>query len=615
MPGLFGLWKCKPVQDSEQLKQVLNLQASSMCRHDEYYIDFEVFNNRCGLGRIHVGILDQQKQPLLSTDGRYALFMDGEFYNQSDLCSRFLGQSCWAGTDAELALAIYQETEWEWIRDVNGQFALAVYDKETGRLQLVMDRFGLHPHYMHEDIHGVSFAPEVKAIIADGSVSCKVDPLALREFFTFGYLLEDRTWIKGIRLLPSASITTIDDSGIRSETYWSWDDIHRESALELEDAAEELGMLWIQAVRRRIDGKRIGLTLSGGLDSRSVLAAIPKSYKPLHAITFGVPNCDDYRLAHRAAMVKGAEHHFFPISEDNWPRHRPEAVWWTDGHLGLMDMHGVHTLDAIRKYYDVNLHAFAGDLIMGGSYLQESFLNNVPANLASEIYRNMRIKNRLFAEGILFDHLAAIAGRYSTTDAFFLQNRVRRFTLNGPLMLNAYIFDRKVVHDNNLAAFCYSLPDEFRYQSMVYKKMLLKYFPELYKTIPWQKTGLPISASNSRYRFHNFIGRVESKVRHEASKRGIYLSGRQRNYSDYDRWTRTEPGRSLIITMLSSRNALWQDYLPTDSARRLVQDHMNGSSLDAQGVLLLLTFEIWLQRLHRDDLSENIEIDKSGILM
>jgi len=594
---LFGVWRRRPAGEPGDLQRTLTRQADSMRRHDGFHVDLRDLDGRCGMGRVHLGVLDRGRQPFLSDEGRYALCFDGELYDRGTLCKQHLGRPGWEGDDASLVMALFLEVGWEWLARANGQFAAALYDQQTGGLQLVTDRFGLRPLYCYERPDEVVFAGEVKAILAVGG-DFRVDPVSVQEFFSFGQFLEDRTWVGGVRLLPPASVTTLGPNSIETRTYWAWDRVQpRPDSMDVEDAVDEMGRVWIQAVERRVDERRIGLLLSGGLDSRAVLASIPERVEQLPCVTFGVEGCEDHRIAARVAAIRGAQHHFIPISQDNWLVPRLEAVWWTDGGIGIHHLHGIVVVDLLRRtgLFDINMHAFAGDLIFGGSYLLPEFVGARPRDVSARIHKKMRLRNRFFEEDALFDHLSRIIEKYDRTDYFFLNNRVRRFTMNGPLKLETYLFDRKPTFDNDAMEFCYSLPDEWRYMSTTYNRMLLRRFPEYYRDIPWQKTGLPITAGELKHKLYGFARRTERKVRREAGRIGINLPGGQ-DYTDYDRWTRADPGRTMILDALLSPEARWPEHVERDRALPTVRAHFDGRDSHSDAVLLLFTFETWLQR-------------------
>ena len=86
--------------------------------------------------------------------------------------------------------------------------------------------------------------------------------------------------------------------------------------IDVDEVAEELGRLFIDAVNRRCNQKGIGVCLSGGLDSRAILAAMPNRQEPIHTITFGKRGCDDIRIASKVAKIKGASHHVVPAHQE-----------------------------------------------------------------------------------------------------------------------------------------------------------------------------------------------------------------------------------------------------------------------------------------------------------
>jgi asparagine synthase (glutamine-hydrolysing) len=326
---------------------------------------------------------------------------------------------------------------------------------------------------------------------------------------------------------------------------------------------------------------------------------MPEGKHTIHAVTFGRPGSDDIRFAARAAALKNARHHVHMLNEHNWFLPRLKGIWWIDGQLNLLHMHGIDIAQNMRQFYALRLHGFAGDLILGGSYLEPEFINQQPANVADRIFRFMRRSNSLYNKQALMAHLRDKLDTYPTTDSFFLQNRVRRFTSNGPRLSESFAFDRKPTYDNALMEFCYALPDKFRYQSNVYKHMLLMYFPEYFRTIPWQKTGIPITAGKQRTWLAYQSRRVWRKAHSVGATLGIRLPDHI-SYTNYEHWARTEPARSFIRAMLLNPAAHWRAYVPVESTDRLIQDHLSYiGKTTAEDILLLLTFEIYLNQLDR----------------
>ena len=112
--------------------------------------------------------------------------------------------------------------------------------------------------------------------------------------------------------------------------------------------------------------------LSGGLDSRAIVAALTDDAAPFQMATFGQDHSAHIAIAARVARVRGGEHHVQNLSPANWIEERFAGVWWTDGQLNLLDMHGAEKLGERRNWFDVNISGFIGDLTMGGSHLGAS---------------------------------------------------------------------------------------------------------------------------------------------------------------------------------------------------------------------------------------------------
>src|SRR5205823_2953560 len=142
----------------------------------------------------------------------------------------------------------------------------------------VSDRYGLRPIYWTRTERRLAYAGEVKSLLESPDARKVIDPRAIVEWLSFGYLLENRTWISGLELVPPATVIEVSDRGVKQALYWSWDKVpQRGEGEKAADLVVQLGTLWKDAVRRRANGRGTGQLLSGGLDSRAILAAIPSA--------------------------------------------------------------------------------------------------------------------------------------------------------------------------------------------------------------------------------------------------------------------------------------------------------------------------------------------------
>jgi asparagine synthase (glutamine-hydrolysing) len=298
------------------------------------------------------------------------VWLDGEFYNRDQICQSLGSDAC---SDPQLLVELFRanrkDETFRFLRQINGIYSAVLYDVERRLLYLITDRYGLCHMYWTEQGGRLAWASEYKAFLALPAFQPEIDRRTVTDYFEMGHCLEDRTWFEGVQVLSPGSVLVCDlPQGVqRKVRYWGWDQIQPMSgATDEGEVVEEAGRLFRQAVARACAvGGRVGVHLSGGLDSRALLAAIPERDEPIHTVTFGQRGCDDIRFAQQAAKVRGAIHHVAEMNAANWLDDRFDAVWWLDGQKNLLHMHALHGLRVSRAYYDANLHGYlAAALIM-----------------------------------------------------------------------------------------------------------------------------------------------------------------------------------------------------------------------------------------------------------
>ena len=558
--------------------------------HDDFYARDELFYDGyvCAT-RSHTNITQRDPQPY-HKNGIY-VWLDGEFSNRNEISSQIQGA---ANSDPEILCTLFKDSrDFSFLKQIDGIFSAVIYDSVGQKIYLVIDRYGLRHLYWTVHKHSLVWASEVKAMLALPDFQPRIDPLAVKEFFGAGFLLEDRSWFEGVELLSPGTIFTwdIQKQSARKDRYWWWDQIKPLTGMiDERDIAEELGRLFSDAVERRCgEGERVGMMLSGGLDSRAVLAAMPDREDLIHVLTFGRKRCGDIRIATMAAKTKGAIHHAFEINSDNWLMPRVAGVWWTDGQLDLMHMHGIEAREVTKSLFEISISGFAGDAILGGSHLMDRSFFDVVASRES-VARFMHCDPSLLQR---FDDYKDLA----KTDFYFLQNKVRKFTFGGLKYCLTAVECRMPFYDNKLIEFTYSLPDALRYLSKIYKSTLLRRFPDFYRTIPWHRTGYPISWPHKAVRVFQLSRGVRSSVLRGFSHFGLHWEDAW-SYSDYPNWLRQEPSRSFCWDLLTNRYALYANYISEEQVYHTLLKHLEGED-HSKKLCRYLTFEIWLQQVFK----------------
>ena len=392
-----------------------------------------------------------------------------------------------------------------------------------------------------------------------------------------GYLPENRTWFEGVQRLPPATVLTWDigKGCLHTRRYWSWDQVPPlDGRLDADALAAELGQLFSAAVERRSRaGERVGLVLSGGLDSRAILAALPDRGAALPTLTFGREHSTDSRIAARAARLKGARHSQFEINASNWLRPRLQGVWWLDGMLDLMHMHGIEHLGRMKDLFDIVLNGAGGDGVVGGGHLFE--------NDDFALYTEHNMGLRPTAHPSLFAELKTYFEGLGSSHALYLDHRLRSFTLYGPLLGTFQGLEYRLPFlDNRFQEKLYAVPNALKMHNQLYRKMLLHTFPAFYRKIPWQSTGVPLTWPAWAVR---------------AARLGRRLKP-GRAFTDYPGWLRQEPARSLCREILCNPAALYPEYLPESQVHRTREEHLDGADRAAL-LCRYLSFEVFLQQV------------------
>jgi len=247
------------------------------------------------LGHRRLAVIDLStaaNQPFSDPDGRFSMVFNGEIYNYREIRRELsaAGVAFRTQSDTEVVLESYRRWGTAFVDHLNGMFALAVWDSRDRRLVLARDRAGEKPLYYAESGHGLAFASELTALLAVPWVERRLDPAALGEYLSAGYVCGPRTMIVGIRQLPPAHLLVVEPGRpLRPQRYW---DLaahfrHKRTDRSEAEAAEELRALIDDAVALRLVADvPVGAFLSGGIDSATIVAAMGRQLPSERILTF-----------------------------------------------------------------------------------------------------------------------------------------------------------------------------------------------------------------------------------------------------------------------------------------------------------------------------------------
>jgi asparagine synthase (glutamine-hydrolysing) len=266
------------------------------------------------------------------------LFFSGEDFPETGTIDRLKN----AGHDAKSGGASYlvhvYEDDPEYPAGLNGQFHGLIVDGARQTAKLFNDRYGMHRIYYHEAKDAFYFAGEAKAILKVRPELRAVDMRSLGEYVACGCVLENRTLFSGIHSLPPGSAWVFRGGRLEQKSaYFSPAEWERQEPLSPEAYYEKLREVFSRNLPRYFNGReQVGISLTGGLDTRMIMAWSKASPRSLPSYTFGGPyrDCQDVVIARRVAEICGLKHQVIPVGGDflsRFPHYAERTVYLSDG--------------------------------------------------------------------------------------------------------------------------------------------------------------------------------------------------------------------------------------------------------------------------------------------
>ncbi len=231
--------------------------------------------------RLSIIDLESGDQPLANESGNIKLVFNGEIYNYRELTSSLgeRGHRFRTRSDGEVIAHLYEEVGLEFATQLNGMFAIALWDAGTRRLVLARDRAGEKPLYYWLQGNTLVFASEIKALLEFPDISRRLDSEAAAQFFLYGYFPESKSAFQEIRKLPAAHLLVAEKGQVSLSRYWDLRKYLRPPGLprparrEVLQLTEELRTRIREAsISRLVSDVPLGVFLSGGVDSSTVVA-------------------------------------------------------------------------------------------------------------------------------------------------------------------------------------------------------------------------------------------------------------------------------------------------------------------------------------------------------
>ncbi|RLA82551.1 MAG: asparagine synthase (glutamine-hydrolyzing), partial [Deltaproteobacteria bacterium] len=277
-----------------------------------------LFGHGIGLGHRRLSIIDlfTGRQPIGNEDGSIQVVFNGEIYNFPDLRRELeeRGHRFSTRTDTEVLVHLYEEKGEDLLRDLNGMFAFALWDERRRKLLLARDRIGIKPLYYAFDGERFAFASEPKALLELPWIDSGLDLEGLSLFLSYDFIPAPHSIYRGIRKIPPGYFLAFKDGNLHLQRYWDLDLRDRlPEGLTEEELCDLLWGEFCRAVKTRlISDVPLGVLLSGGIDSSSVVAALRhEGVKDLKTFSVGFedPSFDESPYFRQVARLFETDHH------------------------------------------------------------------------------------------------------------------------------------------------------------------------------------------------------------------------------------------------------------------------------------------------------------------
>src|SRR5215831_6176730 len=306
MPGIAGFIGIGPEAHRSAVQQMVKCMM-----HEPFHACDTYFNERLGLAlgwvRDKENELSLQGAPIWNARKDIGLVLSGEtFHDQSD------GDTISPSNSAEFTelhglLDRYENAGTDAVATLNGWFRGVLLDLREEKTILFNDRYGLGRIYYHEAKDGFYFSSEAKSLLRVLPELGELDLPSLAEFFSFGCILRNRTFFQGVFLLPSASGWVFSrNQSTEKKNYFKKESWENQSRLTSEEFYHQFRQTFAQILPRYIgNGRRIGMSLTGGLDGRMIMAWANCQPNSLPCYTFGghYRDCADVKVARAVAEI------------------------------------------------------------------------------------------------------------------------------------------------------------------------------------------------------------------------------------------------------------------------------------------------------------------------
>ena len=578
------------------------------------------------ISRVHHGVINPESQPIFNEDKTLFIVMDGEVFDYKEEKLKLIHNRHkfeLENNDAEYCLHLYEEMGENAFKELNGSFCIAIYTLATHELLLINDRFCSRPlFYYLTDKGTLLFGTQLSVILQWSEVPRELNMRSIFEFFTFQQVLGEKTFYKDVNVLPPATISHYRDGKISFVPYWKMK--YKEEKHPEEYYVEKLATAIKKSVERRTQGNyRFGMLLSGGLDSRAVLAA---SNREMVCFTFADFENREVKIAKRIAGAKDYKHIFLKRDLNHYLNLVDKAVEIGNGMCPFMHAHSIGFFDQIREECDILFHGYVLERFFRGTnlphrnlkFLGKSFFTitdrlsneNLPYEIIEKLKYSLYQKNpqQFFSQSylsmldsVLLNSVCNILTEIESSckniyDKFIWLDTYYHSRYPSSLFetsIRPFIDERSIVFDNDLLDLHLKMPFKIRATSKTWKKSLAKLDHKI-TAIPDANTGYSPLIPESLEWGLTLTRRIVNKLHLLKFYQLPHPTHTQGSWPNFDELIRhNERLMKLIRDTIKNPECLDPNIFNIPRIKGMFKEHLDGKNDYTEFLFLLLTFGRW----------------------
>lgn len=371
MSGINGIFSSKEINN---INLRINKMNEAIAHRGPDYSASLIINNNVAFGHANLNTSNRNStilQPLTDKKNRWTILLDGTIYNSRNLIKHNNSKTSNL-SDAEIILDYLDRYGIKrLLNDLEGDYAICLYDKNQHRVYLIQDKIGVRPLYYMLDSEKLIFSSEIKGILSSGLIEPQFYEDAIDEYLGYRYTRAPYTFFKNIYKVKAGELIIIDKHfNLYRETYWELPyEFNYNKNYDEGKVLYEFKELLINSIKKRaISEVQVGTYLSGGVDS-SIITAITSLLlnKPINTYTIGFDSLNEFKYAKMVADMYDSNQKVIKMDDSSYFSLMNIVTWYKDSPLGIPNEVPLAYMSRILKEdIRVVLSGEGADELLGG---------------------------------------------------------------------------------------------------------------------------------------------------------------------------------------------------------------------------------------------------------